>query len=97
MHYRRLLVTLFLVYLFPMLWAQQISKEELVWLTPKWTGERFEDGRPKVPDAILKRMKLVTLEEAWAVRGKRRHRGHTLLALKEPSTRRHNRRLARRR
>jgi regulator of RNase E activity RraA len=32
-----------------------------------WKGERFADGRPKVPDAILKRMKLVTLEEAWAV------------------------------
>ena len=63
----RLLLTLLLVYLSPMLWAQQISKEELVWLTPKWTGERFEDGRPKVPDAVLTRMKLVTLEEAWAV------------------------------
>src|SRR5690349_6408620 len=47
--------------------AQQISKEELIFLTPEWKGERFSDGRPKVPDAILKRMKLVTLEEAWAV------------------------------
>jgi regulator of RNase E activity RraA len=47
--------------------AQQISKEELLFLTPEWKGERFPDGRPKVPDAILKRMKLVTLEEAWAV------------------------------
>lgn len=47
--------------------AQQISKEELVFLTPEWKGERYPDGRPKVPDAILKRMKLVTLEEAWAV------------------------------
>jgi len=36
-------------------------------LTPMWKGERFPDGRPNVPDAILKRMKLVTLEEAWAV------------------------------
>lgn len=47
--------------------AQQISKEELLFLTPEWKGERFPDGRPKVPDEILKRMKLVTLEEAWAV------------------------------
>ena len=47
--------------------GQQISKEELIFLTPEWKGERFADGRPKVPDAILKRMKLVTLEEAWAV------------------------------
>jgi regulator of RNase E activity RraA len=47
--------------------AQQISKEELLFLTPLWKGERFSDGRPKVPDAILNRMKRVTLEEAWAV------------------------------
>jgi regulator of RNase E activity RraA len=43
------------------------SKSELVKYTPEWKGERFEDGRPKVPDAILKRMQSVTLEEAWAV------------------------------
>lgn len=47
--------------------AQQISKEELVFLTPEWDGERFPDGRPRVPDDILERMKHVTLEEAWAV------------------------------
>ena len=47
--------------------AQQISKEELLFLTPEWEGERFADGRPRVPDDILERMKLVTLEEAWAV------------------------------
>src|SRR6185295_5792195 len=47
--------------------AQQISKDELIFLTPEWKGERYADGRPKVPDAILNRMKLVTLEEAWAV------------------------------
>ena len=34
--------------------------------TPEWKGERFADGRPKVPDGILDRMKNVTLEEAWA-------------------------------
>jgi regulator of RNase E activity RraA len=47
--------------------AQQISKEELIFLTPEWKGERYADGRPKVADNILDRMKLVTLEEAWAV------------------------------
>lgn len=47
--------------------AQQLSKDELIFLTPEWKGERFPDGRPKVPDALLDRMKLVTLEEAWAV------------------------------
>src|SRR6187549_3479675 len=45
----------------------QITKEELIALTPEWKGERFEDGRPKVPDDIMKRMKSVSVEEAWAV------------------------------
>src|SRR4030095_7634656 len=44
----------------------QISKEELIALTPEWKGERFPDGRPKVPDDIIKRMKSVSVEEAWA-------------------------------
>ncbi|AXY75387.1 RraA family protein [Paraflavitalea soli] len=44
----------------------QISKEELIALTPEWKGERFPDGRPKVPDKILERMKQVSVEEAWA-------------------------------
>jgi len=48
-------------------YSQQISKKELIFLTPEWKGDRFEDGRPKVPDDILSRMKKVTLEEAWAV------------------------------
>ncbi|HEV8394255.1 MAG TPA: hypothetical protein VGQ37_08270 [Vicinamibacterales bacterium] len=44
-----------------------LTKEQLVEYTPDWKGERFPDGRPKVPDTILDRMKHVTLEEAWAV------------------------------
>jgi regulator of RNase E activity RraA len=46
-----------------------LTREHLLEYTPEWTGERFPDGRPKVPDAILDRMKHVTLEEAWAVLG----------------------------
>jgi regulator of RNase E activity RraA len=36
-------------------------------LTPEWKGERFPDGRPKVPDAILERLKNISVEEAWSV------------------------------
>jgi regulator of RNase E activity RraA len=43
-----------------------LTKELLIQYTPEWKGERFPDGRPKVPDGILQRMKSVTLEEAWA-------------------------------
>lgn len=50
-------------------WAGQgfFTPEDVIAYTPDWHGERFTDGRPKVPDAILDRMKRVTLEEAWAV------------------------------
>ncbi len=43
------------------------SKGELLALTPKWKGDRYPDGRPKVPDALLDRMKAVTIDEAWEV------------------------------
>lgn len=42
------------------------TREDVIKYTPDWHGERFADGRPKVPDDILDRMKKVTLEEAWA-------------------------------
>lgn len=44
-----------------------ISEDHMLALTPKWEGERFADGRPKVPDGILERMKAISLEEAWAI------------------------------
>lgn len=34
-------------------------------ITGEWKGERFPDGRPKVPDAVLDRLKNTTAEEAW--------------------------------
>src|SRR6478609_6806101 len=43
-----------------------VPRDEVIHNTPEWKGERFPAGRPKVPDAILDRMKSVTLEEAWA-------------------------------
>jgi regulator of RNase E activity RraA len=44
-----------------------LSKEEMVALTSTWQGDRYPDGRPKVPDEIIERMKKVSLEEAWDV------------------------------
>lgn len=43
------------------------SKEQRIEFTPQWTGERFPDGRPKVADAVLARLKDVTADEAWDV------------------------------
>jgi 4-hydroxy-4-methyl-2-oxoglutarate aldolase len=43
------------------------TRENILELTRLWQGERFDDGRPKVSDDLLERMKLVTTEEAWTV------------------------------
>ena len=44
-----------------------MSPEELIEYTPEWQGERFADGRPKVPDDILARMHNVSITQAWGV------------------------------
>ncbi|MCY3664775.1 MAG: RraA family protein [Gemmatimonadetes bacterium] len=44
-----------------------MSPEELIEYTPEWEGERFADGRPKVPDGILERMHNVSITQAWGV------------------------------
>ena len=41
--------------------------EKMIAMTPQNPFDRFEDGRPKVPDDIVERMRKVTSEEAWGV------------------------------
>jgi regulator of RNase E activity RraA len=49
--------------------AQRVGStpEYIKALTAEWKGERFPDGRPKVSDAILNRLKNISIEEAWGV------------------------------
>lgn len=47
--------------------AQTISRDEMIFLTSEWKGERFEDGRPKIPDDLVTRAKNIGIEEAWQV------------------------------
>jgi len=49
--------------------AQQVTltPEQIKTLTAAWKGERFPDGRPKVPDALLQRLKKISIEEAWGI------------------------------
>jgi len=50
-----------------LLYAQTISKDELIFLTSEWKGERFPDGRPKIPDDLLERAKHIGIDDAWTV------------------------------
>ena len=49
--------------------AQRVgsSPEYIRALTPGWKGERSADGRPKVSDNMLQRLKNISLEEAWGI------------------------------
>lgn len=69
MNYKIALALSVLLYLtdLEIVYAQTISKEELTYLTSEWTGERFPDGRPKLPDDLINRAKNIGIEEAWTV------------------------------
>ncbi len=49
--------------------AQQIAatKEAITAYSQEWKGERYPDGRPKVSDDLVKRLKDVSIEEAWGI------------------------------
>lgn len=53
--------------------AQSIgaSQEYIKALTPEWKGERFADGRPKVPDLMLEKLQEATLEQIWGFLGRK--------------------------
>lgn len=51
----------------PLFSQSVISDELLKFYTAEWTGERTTDGRPKVSDDLLKRLKNISIEEAWGV------------------------------
>ena len=42
----------------------KMPKERVIFYTSEWKGERFADGRPKLPDDLLKRALDVAIEDA---------------------------------
>ncbi|MEQ8551536.1 MAG: RraA family protein [Cyclobacteriaceae bacterium] len=51
----------------PLLQAQNVvwPAENIRQLTSEWKGERLSDGRPKVSDQLLERLKALSMEEVW--------------------------------
>ena len=43
------------------------TRDEMIRYTPDNPFERFPDGRPKVPDALLERVKQISVEDAWGI------------------------------
>ena len=44
-----------------------LTRDQRVSLTREWKGDRFPDGRPKVPDSVLEGLGDVDAEQAWNV------------------------------
>ena len=49
--------------------AQQVAltRDQIIAITSEWKGDRLPDGRPNIPDALLKRKRNISLEEAWGI------------------------------
>ncbi len=62
------IVILMLLVITNPLFSQTILSDDLMeFYTAEWEGTRTKDGRPKVSDDLLKRLKNISIEEAWGV------------------------------
>jgi 4-hydroxy-4-methyl-2-oxoglutarate aldolase len=43
----------------------KMTRDQMMFYTSDWKGDRFPDGRPKVPDDLLKRATDCTIEDIW--------------------------------
>lgn len=43
----------------------KMTREQMMFYTSDWKGDRFPDGRPKLPDDLLKRAVDVSIEDVW--------------------------------
>lgn len=44
-----------------------LTRDQIIEYTAKNPFERFADGRPKVPDALLEKFKAMSVEEVWSI------------------------------
>ncbi len=43
-----------------------LGRDKLIEYTSEWSGDRFADGRPRVPDSLIEDLQDVTVTQAWA-------------------------------
>jgi 4-hydroxy-4-methyl-2-oxoglutarate aldolase len=43
----------------------KMTRDQILFYTSEWKGDRFPDGRPRLPDALLKRAVDMTIEDVW--------------------------------
>jgi regulator of RNase E activity RraA len=49
----------------PIFGQVKMTRQQILFYTSDWKGERFPDGRPKLPDDLLKRASTMTIEDVW--------------------------------
>ena len=43
----------------------KMTREQMLFYTSQWKGDRFPDGRPRLPDSLLQRAVDMTIEDVW--------------------------------
>lgn len=43
----------------------KLTRDQILFYTSEWKGDRFPDGRPKLPDSLLKRAVDMSIEDVW--------------------------------
>lgn len=43
----------------------KMTRQQILFYTSDWKGERFPDGRPKISDSVVQRAANVTIEDLW--------------------------------
>lgn len=49
----------------PALSQVKMTRDQMLFYTSDWKGDRFPDGRPKLPDQLLKRAVDMSIEDVW--------------------------------
>lgn len=49
----------------PLLGQVKMTRDQMMFYTADWKGDRFPDGRPKISDALLTRALDVSIEDVW--------------------------------
>jgi 4-hydroxy-4-methyl-2-oxoglutarate aldolase len=61
----RTVLALSLISALPLAAQVKQTREQMLFYTSDWHGDRFPDGRPKLPDDLLKRALDVSIEDVW--------------------------------
>jgi 4-hydroxy-4-methyl-2-oxoglutarate aldolase len=52
----------------------KMTRDQMLFYTSDWKGDRFPDGRPKLPDSLLKRAVDMSIEDLWDFLGQHGYR-----------------------